>query len=108
MTPSIYAKLRAIIDGDVVTLTPDDAKTMHAALWDARGTAKRAAALDDENNRLVAGILAEERRAVMAEILRADAIEIVRDGVNAAGAHNPARWRERAARWLNATDPTPR
>lgn len=106
MTPSLYAKLRAIIDGDAVTLTPDDAKAIHAALWDARGTAKRAAALDDENDRLVAGILAEERRAGLAEILRAEAVELVRDGV--AEINNPKRWRERATRWLKATDPTPR
>ena len=102
--------LRAIIDGEPdARLTVEQAKELHTQLWDLRGDVARLdaryvamdnlrTALNDENNRLVAQVLAEERRAVRAEILRAEAVELIRDGTNEIS--NPKRWRERARKWL--------
>lgn len=59
---SLYAKLRAIIDGDAVTLTPDDAKALHATLV-ARGL--RISVLERECNELVAQIVSEDELARM-------------------------------------------
>lgn len=106
MIASLFGKLRAVVDGDACTFTPEEAKALHAELWDVRGRLasleRRNAALNAENNTLVAGILAEERRAVAAEIRRGEAEDLVRQGVREIA--NPKRWRERASRWLAAQD----
>ncbi len=62
MTPSLYAKLRAIVNGEAITLTPDDAKAIHAELV-ARGL--RISVLERECNALVAQIVSEDELARM-------------------------------------------
>lgn len=73
MTPSLYAKLRAIVNGEAITLTPDDAKAIHAELV-ARGL--RISVLERECNELVAQIVSEDELArMLAEIERLKATD---------------------------------
>lgn len=106
----IITSLRRIIDGDATaTITREEAVDLHSQLWDLRTQVgaleghltvarRKVEALNGENNALVAQVVSEERRAVRAEIDRAEALEIIRDGVDEV--NNPKRWRLRAREWL--------
>ena len=109
-----YAVLKAVIDGERSTLTADEAKAIHAALWDARSllakataTAEaallRAATLDAECAQLVSQVLSEERRAAVLALEVATAREILRECVESK--HNPRRARAKAAAFLLASMP---
>ena len=90
MTPPLpWHKLRAIVDGEDVRLTPDEAKAIHLALWNARSDEARAktnapsvARLNAENDALVAQVLAEERRACVLALQLAEARELLRAHVD--------------------------
>ena len=106
-----WHKLRAIVDGENVRLTPDDAKAIHAALWDARGDAARAerrgpriAELNAENDNLVAQVLAEERRACVLALELAEARELLRAHIDGdARRYNPKGLRATTAEYLLAS-----
>lgn len=111
MADDHHAALLAIVDGEREALTPEQAKAIKAEIWDLRqknGTlqarahslAEQVKALHGECDKLVAQVVAEEQRAVRAEIEKAEAVQLVRDGVDEIA--NPKRWRLRAGRWLGA------
>lgn len=111
MTPKAYATLIAIVDGEDARLSREDASSILSDLWDTRGEngklRTKVSLLEQENaarhaeaDKLVAQVVAEEQRAVRAELERAEAVALVQDGIDEIA--NPKRWRDRARRWINA------
>lgn len=89
MTPSTFALLRRLVDGGGGSVTREEAKEIHALVWDARQVAdrarrardvavERAAELDKENADLVAQVLAEERARCVQALALASAVELLR------------------------------
>ena len=111
MTVSLpWHKLRAIVDGEDVRITPDEAKAVHLALWKARSANARAktnapsvAKLNAENDALVAQVLTEERRACVLALQLAEARELLHAHVDGdARRFNPRGLRRTVVEWLDA------
>lgn len=106
----VFAVLRAIVDGKPEALTAEQAKSIHAELWDNRQRLalleqrialanRKNEALNSENNQIVAQVVSEERRAVRLEIEKAECVALIADGIDEM--HNPKRWRAKATAWLS-------
>jgi hypothetical protein len=109
--PTVFALLRALVDGERSVVTRDEAKVVHAALWDARSAVAaaeqraesaraRAAELDAENVKLVRQVVVADLRAEA----QAAEIDELRDRLRrlADAPHNPKRERAAALRLLGS------
>jgi hypothetical protein len=107
----VFALLRALVDGERSAVTRDEAKAIHAALWDARSAVAaaeqraeiaraRTAELDAENAKLVRQVVVADLRAEA----QAAEIDELRDRLRrlADAPHNPKRERAAALRLLGS------
>ncbi len=109
--PAAFAVLRALVDGERSAVTPDEAKAIHAMLWDARAAVAaaeqraeiaraRAVELDAECAKLVRQVVVTDLRI---EAQRAEIDELrLRLRKLAAAPHNPKRERAAALRLLGS------
>lgn len=113
--PATFALLRRIVDGEQTTVTADEAKAIHALVWDARQVAdrarrardvavERAAELDQENVSLVAQVLAFERRMAVQALALASAVELLRAHDGDQRRYNPRGYRNAVRDFLSTLD----